>query len=277
MKKLISIVIAALMIFSMSTTIFAAGTPVETTLTTPISVTGTSGSGGNATNDFTDSTVNSKQNTTYVGSDGSDYTITVPASLTTGGTGNINISGVWPTGSKLTMTADTSVTLYDEDSQTYSEAIPVTINGVTANKIELEGNSESAFDKTYSISVGSFAPVLGNWSGTFYYNVSYSPASATSSGDSSEPSGELIDVTIEGYPLTNDVTIQVASNTTWRAFVFTDNRFEIKEDNSGNLNNSYVTYSSGLYVVENSQGQHVSPDDLITNTESYTFAQAEPS
>lgn len=217
MKKLISIVIAALMIFSMSTTIFAAGTPVETTLTTPISVTGTSGSGGNATNDFTDSTVSSKQNTTYVGSDGSDYTITVPASLTTGGTGNINISGVWPTGSKLTMTADTSVTLYDKDSQTYSEAIPVTINGVTANKIELEGNSESAFDKTYSISVGSFAPVLGNWSGTITYNVTYTPgATATVPTQTYNFTYKDSKNTVYNY------SFEAKENMTWEEFVASD-------------------------------------------------------
>lgn len=255
MKKLISIVIAALMIFSMSTTIFAAGTPVETTLTTPISVTGTSGSGGNATNDFTDSTVSSKQNTTYVGSDGSDYTITVPASLTTGGTGNINISGVWPTGSKLTMTADTSVTLYDKDSQTYSEAIPVTINGVTANKIELEGNSESAFDKTYSISVGSFAPVLGNWSGTITYNVTYTPASENASDN--ESSNETITFTVGSN------SYSVAENTSWEDFVANNT------DDFTIVGEAGVVYYKGSAVML-STGTSVKKSEIIT-AQTYTI------
>ncbi len=186
MKKLVSMVLAVLMILSLSTVIFAA----ETKLSTSVTATGSQNPTENLTNGFVDQDgdTTDKDDTKYVGSDGSDYYITVPATLSTKGqAGTITIAGVWPTGSTLEFTTSDTVILTNQSVSETPKVLDVTIKegdtALTANEnkytISLAGDSKATtkFNKQYSISVEEWNPALGNWTGTIEYAVKYTPAS----------------------------------------------------------------------------------------------------
>ena len=137
MKKMMSLVLALVMVCSLCVTAFAADT---TTVT-------------------------------YVGTGTEKYTVTVPASLAPGGSGDVSVSGTWASNRKLTVTAPSSVTLTNSiDSGT--KTLAVTFAGIAKT-----GDNTVAVSDTKTISVADISNALfGTWSGNINYTVSMGDA-----------------------------------------------------------------------------------------------------
>ena len=138
MKKILSLTLAALLLVSMIPTAMAAennwqgGTKVEYTA---------------ATNE--------------------QYTVTVPATLAPGGSGDVVASGTWGSNRKLTVTADDDVTLTNSINAADQKVLDVTFAG-----IEKAGDNTATVTATEAVSVANIENALfGTWSGKFNYNV----------------------------------------------------------------------------------------------------------
>ena len=141
MKKILSLTLAALLLVSMIPTAMAAennwqgGTKVEYTA---------------ATNE--------------------QYTVTVPATLAPGGSGDVVASGTWGSNRKLTVTADDDVTLTNSINAADQKVLDVTFAG-----IELTGSNTESVSDTKQVAVANITDaIFGTWSGTFNYNVAMS-------------------------------------------------------------------------------------------------------
>lgn len=138
MKKVLSLSLAALMLFSMVPTAMAAdyteGTKVEYTATTSEA-----------------------------------YTVTVPATLAPGQAGNrVSAEGTWASNRKLVVTADETVTLTNSINANDKKTLGVNFLG-----IEAAGNNTRSILATEEVWVDVMPAdaLFGTWSGTFYYNV----------------------------------------------------------------------------------------------------------
>ena len=104
---------------------------------------------------------------TYTGTGAESYTVTVPATLAPGGSGEVKAQGTWASNRKLTVTAPSSVTLTNSiDSGT--KTLAVTFAGIAKT-----GDNTVAVSDTKTISVAEISNALfGTWSGTISYTVS---------------------------------------------------------------------------------------------------------
>ena len=104
---------------------------------------------------------------TYTGTGAESYTVTVPATLAPGGSGEVKVQGTWASNRKLTVTAPSSVTLMNSiDSGT--KTLAVTFAGIAKT-----GDNTVAVSDTKTISVAEISNALfGTWSGTISYTVS---------------------------------------------------------------------------------------------------------
>ena len=133
MKKFASLLLALVMVCSLSVSAFAAHT---TTVT-------------------------------YTGTSSESYTLTVPASLTPGASGEVKASGTWASNRTLVVTAPDTVTLTN-DIDGGTKTLDVTFDGINQ-----AGNDTVAQTVTKNISVGNISNALfGTWTGTIVYNVS---------------------------------------------------------------------------------------------------------
>ena len=137
MKKVISFVLAALMLVS----------AVPTAL---------------ATNDYTAGT-----RVEYTANGNESYTITVPALLAPGGSGTVTLSGTWADNRIITVTADPTVTLKNSIKETDTKTLNVNFDGISE-----AGSNTGSQTFTESVSVDNITNALfGTWSGKFNYNV----------------------------------------------------------------------------------------------------------
>lgn len=137
MKKFMSLVLALVMVCSLCATAFAAD---NTTVS-------------------------------YVGTGTESYTVTVPASLAPGGSGEVKVEGTWASNRELRVTAPSSVTLTNNiDAGT--KTLAVTFDGIAKT-----GDNTVAVSDTKAISIASISNALfGTWSGTISYTVSMGAA-----------------------------------------------------------------------------------------------------
>lgn len=150
MKKIFSTILAVVMAISMTTVAWAAPDPDTPDI---------SGGGDN----------NQTTTVTYTGNGTESYTVTVPASLTPGASGNVKISGTWASNRELKVTADSTVTMTNNlDKGT--KTLAVAFDGI--NRI---GNNETAISDTEAISIENISNALfGTWTGSISYTVSMS-------------------------------------------------------------------------------------------------------
>lgn len=104
---------------------------------------------------------------TYVGTGTEEYTVTIPASLAPGGSGEVKVKGTWASNRKLSVSAPSSVTLTNSiDSGT--KTLAVTFAGIAKT-----GDNTHAVSDTKTISVADISDALfGTWSGNINYTVS---------------------------------------------------------------------------------------------------------
>ena len=179
MKKILSLLLVGIMVVSMvpatlATTNYTNGTDVEY----------------DAANDDTIGDINGDgqpDNTEY-------YTVTVPALMAPGTSGNVVAQGTWASNRKLTVTADENVLLENSINSADTKTLTVTFPG-----IELAGSNTAAVTDTKAVSVAGIDNALfGTWSGTFYYDVEM------------VDNVEMITFTYEGSEY------QVEKGTTWK-------------------------------------------------------------
>ena len=193
MKKILSLTLAALLLVSMIPTAMAAennwqgGTKVEYTA---------------ATND--------------------QYTVTVPATLAPGGSGDVVASGTWGSNRKLTVTADDDVTLTNSINAADQKVLDVTFAG-----IELTGSNTESVSDTKQVAVANITDaIFGTWSGTFNYNVAMSDVAGGSTTEPSDPDqpGDGEEATTITFDIkdgdSEDVfTLQANEGMTWTEWV----------------------------------------------------------
>lgn len=137
MKKILSLTLAALMVVSMVPTAFAAdytaGTKVE-----------------------------------YVAADQTAYTITVPALLNPGQSGDVTLSGTWASDHTVKVTADKTVELVNSINNSDKKVLNISFAG-----IEKAGDNTQSRTYTEAVSVAEMPSdaLFGTWSGKFNYNV----------------------------------------------------------------------------------------------------------
>ena len=103
----------------------------------------------------------------YVGEGSESYTITVPALLAPGGSGNVTLSGTWAENRQVTVTADENVVLKNSIRETDTKTLRVSFAGISE-----KGNNSEAQTFTQPVSVeGITNAIFGTWSGKFNYNV----------------------------------------------------------------------------------------------------------
>ena len=137
MKKIISFVLAALMLVS----------AVPTAL---------------ATNDYSQGT-----QVVYEATGSESYTITVPALLAPGGNGTVTLQGTWADNRIITVTADPTVTLTNSIKAEDQKVLNVHFDGISE-----AGSNTGSQTFTEDVSVDNITNALfGTWSGKFNYNV----------------------------------------------------------------------------------------------------------
>ena len=104
---------------------------------------------------------------TYTGTSTESYTLTVPASLTPGASGEVKASGTWASNRTLVVTAPDTVTLTN-DIDGGTKTLDVTFDGINQ-----AGNDTVSQTVSKDVTVGNISNALfGTWSGVITYNVS---------------------------------------------------------------------------------------------------------
>ena len=104
---------------------------------------------------------------TYTGTSTESYTLTVPATLTPGASGEVKANGTWASNRTLVVTAPSTVTLTN-DIDGGTKTLDVTFEGINQ-----AGNDTVAQTVTTDITVANITNALfGTWTGTIVYNVS---------------------------------------------------------------------------------------------------------
>lgn len=112
----------------------------------------------------------------YVGTGVEGYELSVPAMLEPGTSGDVVLTGTWPSNRKVTVTADKTVTL------TGSLGGEVTLD-IDFTGIEQSGDNFFAISRTESVTVEEMSALFGTWTGEFYYHVSASDVGSSSLDD----------------------------------------------------------------------------------------------
>lgn len=103
------------------------------------------------------------------------YTITVPAQLAPGGSGNVVVAGTWNSARKLVVSAPTTVTLENDIDTSNTKTLNVTFEGY-----DLAGSNTAAMSGSKAIVVEDWgdeaqnnvtAPLFGNWTGIITYEA----------------------------------------------------------------------------------------------------------
>lgn len=149
MKKILSFLLAALMLVSMVPTALAADVDVSEGTTIKV-----------------------------VGTGADTYTVTVPAKLAPGESGTVKANGTWPSNQTLNVTAPSSVTL-THGTQTMDV-------GITFDGIHQAGNDTGSVSAEQTVAVAAASALFGTWTGTLTYTVELvedSTGGNSSSGD----------------------------------------------------------------------------------------------
>lgn len=145
MKRIFSLLLAALMLVSALPVAYATGEPMG---------------------DLGDTGTDSEHSTTItlVGSQTTaSYEITVPAELQPGQSGTVAVSGTWASTQTLKVTAPNSVTLSYGD-----QTMDV---GITFAGISKAGNDKVSVSDEATVAVADASATFGTWTGTLEYTV----------------------------------------------------------------------------------------------------------
>lgn len=105
----------------------------------------------------------------YTAANAEAYSITVPAALAPGQGGTVTLQGTWPSNKTIFVTADETVTLKNSINAADTKTLAIDFDG----GISASGNNETeqTIEKEISVAAMPEDAIFGTWSGTFYYNV----------------------------------------------------------------------------------------------------------
>jgi hypothetical protein len=147
MKKIISLFLVLVMVFSVSIPVFATTDWSNGTL---VSFDAEADNNGDGQPDSVEA-----------------YTVTVPARMQPGETAKVIVSGTWASNRKLVVDADDTVTLVNSIKASDKKILDVTFANIAK-----EGDNTVAVSGDADISVESITNALfGEWSGTITYTV----------------------------------------------------------------------------------------------------------
>lgn len=119
---------------------------------------------------FAENPTSGSTEVTYEGTGTEEYTITVPASLAPGGSGDVVLTGTYQSTRKVTVSCDSTVTLTNSIKSSDTKTLDVTFKGIT-----LVGDNNVEVTCTEAVSVENITDALfGSWSGTFNYSIAIS-------------------------------------------------------------------------------------------------------
>ena len=236
MKKILSLTLAALLLVSMIPTAMAAennwqgGTKVE-----------------------------------YTATANEQYTVTVPATLAPGGSGDVVASGTWGSNRKLTVTADDDVTLTNSINAADQKVLDVTFAG-----IELTGSNTESVSDTKQVAVANITDaIFGTWSGTFNYNVAMSDVAGGSTTEPSDPdTGDGEEANLITFTIKN-TEYQAEAGMTWGEWI--DSEYNTSDMLVYEAPDQ-ISNGNGYYVAA-SDGTHVKTNEVIVANASYTTAK----
>ena len=149
-KRIICILLALFLLGSLAVSAFAEDT--------------TNSTSGSATS----STV------TYDANRSEEWTVTVPATLTAGGSaGNIEVTGFWPSNRQLEITVDSTVTMHSDILNTNTTTAAVTFTTITvpgSNTSKIEKTGEKAYKDAIQVGTPE-GTLIGTWTGTLDYAI----------------------------------------------------------------------------------------------------------
>lgn len=153
MKKILSLLLVGVMMFSMIPAAYA---------TTDVS------NGTNVTYNAADDDTIGDENGDGVADNQEYYTVTVPALLAPGGSGNVTAKGTWASNRQLNVTLkEDTVTLTNTISGGDEKVLDLTFENIA-----LVGSNTAAVSETKPVSVADISAALfGEWTGHFEYNV----------------------------------------------------------------------------------------------------------
>lgn len=171
---------------------------------------------------------------TYSAAGTEEWTVTVPAQLAPGGSGDVTASGTWADNRKLVVEVNPHVIMGND---MLFEEISLM---ATFDDINLLGSNTEAVSQTNQISVADFesAPLFGNWSGHITYYV------------------EMVD--LNRFQLHGLTTYYADPDMTWREWVdsdYNDCGVEVTDD--------------GLVLYDGSYLTGVTADDVIVDGQTY--------
>lgn len=152
MKKILSLMLVGVMVFSMIPAAYATNVYENPDADTEM---------GTAVSYTADSDANR------------EYTITVPASLDPGASGTVTLKGKWASNETVKVTADANVVLTNSINAADKHTLDVTFLG-----IEKAGNNtaEKTYTETVKVAAMPADALFGTWSGKFNYNVEFDTA-----------------------------------------------------------------------------------------------------
>lgn len=145
MKKMISLLLAVMLLVSAAPSVYAADT-----------------------NNYDQGT-----QVIYTANGAESYTVTVPAVMQPGQTSEVKLEGTWAENRVVNVTADATVTLVNSINSQDTKILNIDfVGGISAT-----GSNVSSQTFTKTISVANISNALfGKWSGTFNYNVTIADA-----------------------------------------------------------------------------------------------------
>ena len=140
----------------------------------------------------------------YTATTNEAYTVTVPATLAPGGSGEVAVEGTWGSNRRLVVSADKEVELVNSLNAYDRKTLAATFSG-----IKKDGNNTATVTATEAVSVGDIENALfGTWSGAFFYDVEMINVPGTF---------DLYDSgCVNAYATTN---VEFEKGATWRDFV----------------------------------------------------------
>ena len=154
----------------------------------------------------------------YTANNSESWTVTVPAQLAPGSSGDVVAQGTWGSDRKLVVTADETVTLANSINANDTKTLDIGFAG-----IELAGSNTAAVSATEAVGVADIENALfGTWSGTFYYDVEMKDVAGTETPTPEQPA-ELITFSLSGnFCSCVDGTYQAEEGMTWREWIESD-------------------------------------------------------
>ena len=191
---------------------------------------------------------------TYTGTSTESYTLTVPATLTPGASGEVKANGTWASNRKLIVTAPSTVTLTN-DIDGGTKTLNVTFDGINQ-----AGNDTVAQTVTKDISVGNISNALfGTWSGVITYNVSMVDNNAALT-----PSTFTVEVRSLDSGMVMD-TITVEEGMTWGEWINSAYNDGSYCADGGNVKNDNYSFGAPVSPMH----EKVNLTDTISNSTNY--------